>query len=62
MANVAERVRRFLRATGMPPTLFGREAVNDPRLVGDLTNGRQPGAAVTARIDAYIASRMAERE
>jgi hypothetical protein len=46
----------------MPPTLFGREAVNDPRLVGDLTNGRQPGAAVTARIDAYIASRMAERE
>ena len=56
MSTVLERVRRYLKVTGMPPTVFGRAAVNDPRLVGDLINGRQPGTAIAARIDAFIAS------
>ena len=38
----------------MPPTLFGRRAVNDPRLVSDLRAGRCPGPSVTARIEALL--------
>ena len=40
----------------MPPTLFGRRTINDPRLVEDLLNGRQPRQRTVARIDAFIAA------
>lgn len=55
MHIVLKRIERHLRATGQPPTRFGREAVGDPRLLGDLKLGREPGAAIVARIEAYIA-------
>ena len=45
------RIDRYLRRTGTTPTAFGRRTVNDPRLVGDLRNGRSPGAGVRARIE-----------
>lgn len=61
MSNVLARVRGYLKESGMAPTQFGRAAVNDPRLVGDLVNGRQPGPRVAARIDAYIAAQRAGR-
>lgn len=48
-------IDRYLRGTGMPPTKFGRLSVNDPRLVGDLRRGRQPGPGVAARVEAFIA-------
>ncbi|WEK41660.1 MAG: hypothetical protein P0Y64_09435 [Candidatus Sphingomonas colombiensis] len=48
------KIDRYLRRTGMPPTTFGRRAVNDPRLVGDIRLGRVPGPQVSARIDAFI--------
>ncbi|WP_326523173.1 hypothetical protein [Sphingomonas sp.] len=48
------KVRRYLTRTGMAPTVFGRSAVNDPRLVSDLLRGRQPRASMTARIDAFM--------
>ena len=51
------QIDRYLRATGMPPTRFGRLSVNDPRLVGDLRRGRSPGVAVQRRIEAFIAGR-----
>ena len=57
MHPVLKRIERHLRATGEPPTRFGREALNDPRLVGDLRNGREPGPGTVARIDAFIATR-----
>ncbi len=50
------RVLRYLRMTGMPPSVFGRRAVNDPRLVGDLIDGRDPRTATCQRIDAFIAA------
>jgi hypothetical protein len=53
---VLPKISRFLRRTGMPATKFGRLAVNDPRLVHDLRNGREPGAKITARIEAFIAA------
>lgn len=48
------RIDRYLRHTNTTETRFGRNAVNDPRLVGDLRNGREPGARVAARIERYL--------
>ena len=48
------QIDQYLRRTAMPVTKFGRLAVNDPRLVGDLRRGRRPGKAVEARITAFI--------
>lgn len=53
--SVHRRIEKFLRATDMPPTKFGRLAVSDPRLVSDLRNGREPGARMVQRIDAFLA-------
>lgn len=57
--DVRQRIDRFLKATQMPPTRFGRLAVNDPRLVGDLRRGRQPGRSTIARIERFIAEQGA---
>ncbi|WP_293860229.1 hypothetical protein [Sphingomonas sp. SCN 67-18] len=48
-----------MRASDTPPTRFGRESVKDPRLVGDMRNGREPGARMAARLDAYLKARGA---
>ncbi|MDB5684215.1 MAG: hypothetical protein JWM75_1913 [Sphingomonas bacterium] len=48
-------IERHLRNSGTPPTRFGREAVNDPRFVLDLRNGREPRATTAERVCAYIA-------
>ncbi len=56
--SVIIKIDRYLRQTGMPATKFGRLAVNDPRLVHDLKRGRQPGAAMCARIEAFIAGTL----
>lgn len=50
------KIDRYLRETGMPPTKFGRVAVNDPRLVGDLRNGRQPGPSVADRVERIVSA------
>jgi len=48
-------IERHLRQTGTAATRFGRNAANDPRLVFDLRQGRQPGQAIAARIVAHMA-------
>jgi hypothetical protein len=50
-------IGRYLRETGMPETKFGRLAVHDPRLVGDMRRGRQLGAVTKARVAAFMAER-----
>ena len=52
--SVLIKIDRYLRRTAMSATRFGRLAVRDPRLVHDLRRGRQPGAGMIARIDAFI--------
>lgn len=52
--SVLNKIDRYLRLTRMPPTRFGRLAVNDPRLVGDLRRGRHPGATIIRRIETFI--------
>lgn len=54
---VLAKINRFLHDTGMAPTRFGRLAVKDPRLVGDLRRGREPRSEMIDRIEAFIAAR-----
>ena len=54
--SVLIKINRYLRATGMPVSKFGRLAVNDPRLVHDLKRGREPGPTIVARVEAFIDS------
>ncbi len=56
--DIRLKIDRFLRRSGMAPTRFGRLAANDPRLVRDLRHGREPGAAMIARIEKFIAERL----
>ena len=55
--NLHYDIRQYLRRSGMSPTAFGRQAVNDPRLVFDLRNGRAAGPRIAARVYAFIAER-----
>ncbi|MBR0553801.1 hypothetical protein [Stakelama marina] len=58
--TVLWKVERYLRKQNMPPTKFGRLAARDPRLVGDMRNGREPRAEMIARIEAFMARDDAE--
>jgi hypothetical protein len=60
--SVLRKIELYLKETAMPPTRFGRLAVNDPRLVGDLRNGREPGVRLIARIEAFLAHGPEARE
>ncbi len=55
MDGILVTIGRHLRTTGMAETRFGRCAVGDPRLIGDLRNGRQPRPQTIERIEAFIA-------
>lgn len=48
------KINGYCRRTGMPPTKFGRLAINDPRLIGDLRRGRELGPEVRARVEAFL--------
>lgn len=58
--QVLHLIAKHLAKTGMAETRFCREAVNDPRLMGDLRSGRQPRCATTARVLACVARIEAE--
>ncbi len=48
------KIDRFLARTGMPVTKFGRLAAHDPRLIGDLRNGREPRPSLSSRIEHFM--------
>lgn len=48
------KIEQFIRQTGMAETRFGRLAAHDPRLIGDLRNGREPRAAMTERLEHFM--------
>lgn len=48
------KIEKFIENTGMPVTKFGRLAAQDPRLVGDLRNGREPRTAMVQRIEHFM--------
>ncbi|WP_078103267.1 hypothetical protein, partial [Staphylococcus aureus] len=56
------KIEKFLRATDMPPTKFGRLAVRDPRFVLDLRRGREPGPRIVARVEAFLAAQQQQEQ
>lgn len=60
--SLLQRIDRFLAESKIPPTLFGRHAVRDPRLVSDLRNGREAGTRIIARVEHFMNSWRAERD
>lgn len=52
--HLHKRIERYLKASGMSPTRFGRLAARDPRLVDDLRNGREPRRALARRLSAFL--------
>lgn len=53
-SNLLQRINRFLKESGLPPTVFGRKAAGDPRLVSDLRQGREPGMRLVQRVENFI--------
>ena len=47
-------IERHLRRHDVPATRFGREAVRDPRFVGDLRRGREPRPRTVERVLRYL--------
>lgn len=47
-------VEAFLARSGMKPTVFGKEAVNDPNFVFDLRTGRNPGLSSVDKVYEFI--------
>jgi hypothetical protein len=60
--NLRIAISAALRRHGIPPSRFGRDAVGDPRLVGDLRNGREPRPSTAAKVRTFIAMLDAELE
>ena len=54
---ILREIEQYLRRTGVKPTRFGREVVNDPRLVFDLRMGREPRAKTVEKVRSYIEAR-----
>lgn len=51
---INRKIEQFLRETGMPPTVFGRWALRDPRFVFDLRMGREPSARVRCKAEHFM--------
>lgn len=49
-------IENFLRQHRMTPTRFGRNALGDPKFVGQLRAGRELRPATVARVRAYLQS------
>lgn len=58
--TLLREIEHFLREDGISRTRFGREAVNDPRLVDDMRNGREPRPRTYKRVIDYMARRREE--
>lgn len=45
---------RYFQRSGMAPTSIGRMLANDPRLFGDIRNGRELGDRVRTRLVRFL--------
>jgi hypothetical protein len=59
--SLLQRIDAFLKESAMPPSVFGRAAVRDPRLVSDLRGGREPGRDVICRVEHFMNKWRADR-
>ena len=59
--SLLQRIEAFLKESAMPPSVFGRAAARDPRLVSDLRGGREPGLDMTCRVEHFMNKWRADR-
>ena len=59
--NLLQRIEAFLAESAMPPSVFGRAAAHDPRLVADLRGGREPGIDMICRVEHFMNKWRADR-
>ena len=59
--SLLQRIEAFLKESEMPPSVFGRFAVHDPRLVSDLRGGREAGRGITCRVEHFMNKWRADR-
>ena len=59
--SLLQRIEAFLKESAMPPSVFGRAAVRDPRLVSDLRGGREPGREIICRLEHFMNKWRADR-
>ncbi len=59
--SLLQRIEAFLKESAMPPSVFGRDAVRDPRLVSDLRGGREPGRQLICRTEHFMNKWRADR-
>jgi hypothetical protein len=55
-------VEKFLREYAMPPTVFGRLAAHDPRLVLDMRMGREVRPAMEIRLCDFMGNYRATQQ
>ena len=58
--SLLQRIEAFLKESAMPPSVFGRAAVRDPRLVSDMRGGREPGRQLICRVEHFMNKWRAE--
>lgn len=49
-----EEIENYLTESGMDPTTFGKSAMNDPRFVFDIRNGRSPSGRTVDKVRAWV--------
>ncbi len=59
--NLLSRIEAFLVESAIPQSVFGREAVGDPRLVADLRGGRIAGLRIICRVEHFMNKWRADR-
>jgi hypothetical protein len=52
--SILRKIEIFMRTSDVTAARFGRDAVNDPRFVFDLRNGREPRPETIARVIDFL--------
>lgn len=58
--TLLRNIEIFLKEADMPPSVFGRGAARDPRLVSDIRAGREVGTRLKLRIEFFMQQWRAE--
>ena len=62
MDGLLSEIDAFLEAHGVAETRFGRDSVNDARLIADLREGRELRRATIERVRLFMLTYRPERE
>lgn len=54
--ELLDQIEGYLARSGTKASMFGRQAVGDPRFVQDLREGRRPRRETTQRVLNFLAS------